>query len=404
MAQNEQSVEAKAGAKLMGNLKTSFANAVRPMPPRDPHEPVRAATPLELLFDLVSVIAIAAAAAGLHHAISENHTLDGIIRFGLAFFAIWWAWMNYTWFASAYDNNDAPFRLLTMVIMAGALAMAAGIGQFFKSLDLTLVVGGYVVMRLAMVALWLRTARHDPERRTTTLRYAFGIAAVQIYWVAFVLLQPQSEFFFYALFVFGGVLELFVPVFAERASQTPWHRHHMIERYGLLNIIVLGETLLAGSIALAKAFGEHFEIVLVHIALSALVVVFSMWWLYFAEEDHLDDNKLSKAFVWAYGHILIYASGAAVGAGFAVLVDVVTNHAKVGLLVGVFAVAVPVALYLIGLWFVRDRFVFAGAAQSALPVFALLIVLAPLTPLGLEGVAALVVLCVLVRNGLSRAE
>ena len=82
----------------------------------------------------------------------------------------------------------------------------------------------------------------------------------------------------------------------------------------------------------------------------------------------------------------------------------VTNHAKVGLLVGVFAVAVPVALYLIGLWFVRDRFVFSGAAQSALPVFALLIVLAPLTPLGLEGVAALVVLCVLVRNGLSRAE
>ena len=133
------------------------------MPPRDPHEPVRAATPLELLFDLVSVIAIAAAAAGLHHAISENHALDGIIRFGLAFFAIWWAWMNYTWFASAYDNNDAPFRLLTMVIMAGALAMAAGIGQFFKSLDLTLVVGGYVVMRLAMVALWLRTALMIPS-------------------------------------------------------------------------------------------------------------------------------------------------------------------------------------------------------------------------------------------------
>ena len=91
----------------------SWFPSLRPMPPRDPQESHRAATPLELLFDLVSVIAIAAAAAGLHHAIAEAHTLDGLAKFAGAFFAIWWAWMNYTWFASAYDNDDPLFRTLT---------------------------------------------------------------------------------------------------------------------------------------------------------------------------------------------------------------------------------------------------------------------------------------------------
>ena len=375
----------------------------RVMPPRDPHEPHRAATPLELLFDLVSVIAIAAAAAGLHHAISEDHALQGIIRFVLAFFAIWWAWMNYTWFASAYDNGDTTFGLLTMTIMAGALTLAAGIGAFMGSLDLRLTIIGYVIMRIAMVALWLRAARHDPERRATALTYAIGIAAVQIYWVGLFLLQPWSELPFYALFVLGGVLELLVPVIAERKSPTPWHRHHMIERYGLLTIIVLGETLLAGSIALRTVAGDHSQIELVHIALSALVTLFAMWWLYFGREEHLESNDLNRALTWGYGHVVIFASGAAVGAGFAVLVDIVTKHAKVPLLVGNFAVAIPVALYLLGLWFVRDRFAHDGAARYVLPAFAVLVALVPLTPLALEGVAGLAVACVIAKSYVTRA-
>lgn len=69
---------------------------LRPMAPRDTQELHRAATPLELLFDLVSVIAIAAAAAGLHHAIAEAHFGEGLIKFAAAFFAIWWAWWRRT--------------------------------------------------------------------------------------------------------------------------------------------------------------------------------------------------------------------------------------------------------------------------------------------------------------------
>jgi len=360
------------------------------------NEAHRAATPLELLFDLVTVIAIAAAATGLHHAIAEGHFVDGILRFAAAFFGIWWAWMNYTWFASAYDNDDALFRVLTMVIMGGALTMAAGIHPFFASTNLTLVVIGYVMMRLALVGLWLRAARSDPAARRTALWYAGGITLAQAYWVVLLLSRPLSGILFYTLFALGAILELTVPALAERNSTTSWHRHHMIERYGLLMIIVLGETLLAGSRALEQ-ISDGFDNRLVLIALAALVIVFSMWWLYFSPEEHLETSDLSRALTWGYGHVLVFASGAAVGAGFAVMVDIATDQAEVSVRVGDYSIAIPVALYLVGLWLVRDRFAFNGAAQYVLPVFAGLSLIGPLL-LSLTGFAALMVLCVFVRN------
>lgn len=347
--------------------------AIRPMPPRDPQQEHRAATPLELLFDLVSVIAIAVAAAGLHHAVAEAHAVEGILKF------------------------VAPYRLLTMVIMFGALIMAAGIEPFFDHLDLRVIVTGYVVMRLGMVALWLRAAANDAGRRPTAMRYAIGIALVQCFWVAFGWLPEPGTGLFYGLFAVGAVLELAVPAIAERGNATPWHRHHIMERYGLLNIIVLGETLLAGSMALNHAVTGHFDIALVHIALSAMLILFSMWWLYFARQEHLQDQRLSRALTWGYGHFLIYMSGAAVGAGFAVLVDVITGHAKIGLLAGDYAVAIPVAGYLAGLWFVRDRFVLGGVARHSLLLFAALVLLVP-PLLALEGVALVAVVAVWVRG------
>ncbi len=68
----------------------------------------------------------------------------------------------------------------------------------------------------------------------------------------FLLSQPMSETLFYVLFSLGVILELAVPALAERQGNTSWHRHHIIERYGLLTIIVLGETFLSSATALEQ--------------------------------------------------------------------------------------------------------------------------------------------------------
>ncbi len=372
--------------------------------PRDRHEAHRVATPLELFFDLVTVLAVAAAATGLHHSLAQGHPAQGIVGFVCAFFAIWWAWMNYTWFASAYDNGDSLFRLLTLLIMGGALILATGIPNFFGGgRDLALGVAGYVVMRLGMVTLWLRAAAGHPSQRGQARRYALGIALVQVYWTLALLGGLLKGLAFYPAFLVGAVLELSVPLWAERHGMTPWHRHHIVERYGLMNIIVLGETLLAAVMATRAAIDAGAllgEIAVV--AIAAVVTAFAMWWLYFTEDEaQLATDRFDRTFVWGYGHVLIFAGGAAAGAGFATQVDVLTEHAHLTGVVADFAVAVPVAVYLFGLWLVRDRYCLSGAARPSLLVGALLALATPLVPNSMAALAILTVACVIVRGELA---
>ena len=100
---------------------------------RDPDEPHRAATPLELFFDLCFVVAVAQAAVALHHELADGHLIEGTVAYLMVFFAIWWAWMGFTWFASAYDTDDVLYRLLTFFQIAGVLVIAAGVPRAFES-------------------------------------------------------------------------------------------------------------------------------------------------------------------------------------------------------------------------------------------------------------------------------
>ena len=188
-----------------------------PMPPRDTHEEHRSATPLELFFDLTFVVAIAQAGNSLHHGLVDGDAGDALLSFPLVFFAIWWAWMNFTWFASAYDNDDVAYRLTVFVLMTGVLILAAGVPRAFDDQDFGVITLGYVVMRLAMVGLWLRAAAEHPEGRRCALRYAFGIAVLQIGWVLRLALPEGAGLVAFFVLV---ALELSVPAWAEAVGRT----------------------------------------------------------------------------------------------------------------------------------------------------------------------------------------
>jgi low temperature requirement protein LtrA len=346
------------------------------MTARSPHEVHRVATPLELFFDLVFVVAIARAAEGLHHAIANGHALEGLIGYLMVFFAIWWAWMNFTWFASAYDCDDVPYRLAVFVQIAGALIMAAGVTAMFESrIPNWATIGGYVVMRLGLVSQWLRAAQADPARRVTARRYALGITLLQIAWVALPFLPGP----WIPRFLFLVLLELAVPVWAERAGPTTWHPHHITERYGLLTLIVLGESILAATTAVqtALASGETL-FALIPLMVGGLLIAFSMWWIYFDRPVHDLLTNLRTAIVWGYGHYVVFAAAAAVGAGLAVAVDQAAHHATIGPVAAGAAVAIPVVLFLMCLWVLHDR---PAYRQTRLlgPVAAVLVLSTPFT-------------------------
>lgn len=168
----------------------SVTARMRRMLGRNPREHGRAATPLELLFDLTFVVAFGIAGSQMAHEIAEGRLAVGLGGFAFGMFAIIWAWINFSWFASAFDTDDWVYRLTTMVQMAGVLVLALGLSDVFHSLegghgiDNTVVVAGYVIMRVAMLAQWLRLAAQSPAHRRTALIYATFIAIAQIGWVA----------------------------------------------------------------------------------------------------------------------------------------------------------------------------------------------------------------------------
>ena len=139
-----------------------------------------------------------------------------------ATFAVAWAWINYSWFASAYDTDDWVIRLATMVQMVGVIVLALGLEQAFASieegdvLDNGVMVAGYVVMRIPMVFLWLRAARHDPARRGAALSYVWTIAVAQVFWVVLAIVDlPIRTTAAIAALLIG--IELLGPVVAETA-------------------------------------------------------------------------------------------------------------------------------------------------------------------------------------------
>lgn len=364
------------------------------MRPRDPAEEGRTATPLELLFDLVFVVAVSLASVGLHAQLSAGQVATGLTGFGMMFFAIWWAWMNFSWFASAYDCDDALYRITTLVQMGGVLVLAAGIPAAMDRDRYTLIVIGYVVMRLAMISQWVRAGLADPPRRRVAYSYAVGIGVVQIGWVAWLAAPPAwVPWIFLALML----CELAVPAIAEsQAAATPFHPEHIAERYGSFTLIVLGESILASTTAIIATQNAVSNMgALLVISASALVIVASMWWLYFDRPQHHLLGGLSANLRWGYGHYLVFASVAAVSVGVQMALDADTGATVLSDAAAASVATAPIAVFIVMFWALALQPLHDGILTALALGGAAVIAAAALLPAALPVAAALTMLTVL---------
>jgi low temperature requirement protein LtrA len=325
----------------------------RRMGGRDPNQFHRVATPLELLFDLTFVIAFGLAASRFAYALSEGHYATALIGFGFASFAISWAWINFSWFSSAYDTDDWIFRVVTMVQMIGVLVLAIGLPRMFVSierehLDNSVMVLGYVIMRTAMVFQWLRAARQDPTRRRACLTYAAAISIAQFGWVAQIIFDVSVGLFLILTCILLTI-EFAGPFIAERKDGgTPWHAHHIAERHSLFAIIALGEGVV-GTVATLSAVVEEqgwtMDAALVCIAGTGLT--FGMWWVYYLlPSAPILHAHRDRAFVWGYCQMAIVASIVATGAGLHVAAYFIEHTAHISAFTTVLSVAIPVGVFL----------------------------------------------------------
>jgi low temperature requirement protein LtrA len=321
---------------------------------RDPQEQHRSATPLELLFDLTFVVAFGVAAEQLAHGLAESHVIAAVTAFGYCVVAICWAWISFSWFSSAYDTDDWIYRLMTMLQMVGVVVLALGIPPVYSSLahgghlDIQVMVAGYVVMRTAVVAQWLRAARQDPNRRATCLTYAATVFVAQIGWVIMIFAHLSIG----ATFVCTAVLlalELLGPPIAEALTEgTPWHARHIAERYSLLTIIALGEGVV-GTVASLSAVvsNQGWSADAVMVAVAGTGLTFGMWWIYFVVPlaDLLDIHR-EQSSSFGYLHFGVFGSIVATGAGLYTAALYIEHHSHLGPVGTVLSVALPVAVYI----------------------------------------------------------
>ena len=179
--------------------------------------------------------------------IEHGHALQGIVPFIMVFYAIWWAWMNFTWFASAYDTDDVPYRLLSLLQMGGVLVLAAGVPGCVPA-------PGFLrhharVLHHAHRPCRAVGSRGDREsgwpNDGPSLCGAVSRSCSWAGWPACCSRRMRADEWWtvYLAFVVLVVLEFLVPYLAERTGMTTWHPHHIAERYGLFAIILLGETI-----------------------------------------------------------------------------------------------------------------------------------------------------------------
>ena len=320
---------------------------------RDPGERGRTATPLELLFDLAFVVAFGTAADELAHLLTDDHVREGIIGFCFATFAVSWAWINFSWFASAYDTDDWIFRITTMVQMVGVLVLALGLHDMFASLvegehlDNSVMVLGYVVMRVPMIAQWLRAAHQDPERREVCKIFIITLTVSQLGWIGVLFLDLGIG----AAFACTAVLvlvELVGPFVAEHVhGGTPWHPHHIAERYGLMVIIALGEGLLGTTAALGALIGvTGWTLDAALLGLAGVALPFGMWWIYFViPSGDLLHAYRKRVFGWGYGHIPLFGAVVAVGAGLHAAAYYLEHHSTLSATGTLLTMVVPLSAY-----------------------------------------------------------
>lgn len=369
---------------------------------RDHDVAERTATPLELLFDLCFVVAVAVLAAELDHGIVDGHALEAAATYAVLFVPIWWAWMSYTWFATAFSHDDGPTRVLTLLQMGGVLAVAAAIPAAWDG-ELLPFALAYAAMRFPLVLLWLRSAYDDPPHRAFALTYAAGSVLAQVLWVVGAVLPAAATV---VVFVAALASELATPVVAVgRSPDRVFHAGHIAERYGLFTIIVLGETILAVSVGLRDALeGKGGPGSAPVVVATALVVAFGLWWVYF---DRLGRDALTRnrraAFLWGYGHYALFAAVAAFGAGVQAQLHLAHDDHGVDQVVQVAVVAVPVAVSLAAIGWLQQAangrwgdavglYVGAGVALLALPLSGVLSVAVA------DGLLALVVVVMVAQD------
>jgi low temperature requirement protein LtrA len=273
----------------------------------------RRATWMELFFDLIFVAAV----AEIGKSLSADFSLTGLFRYSFLFVLIWWAWSGHTLFTTRFDSDDLVQRSFILLQSFIAAVMAANARDALDSRSSAGFGAAYAGMRLILVGQYLR-ARHIPQTRDLTTRFAAGFGIAAAVWIASAFTEAPVR---YWLWTFALFIDFLTPWLAERHGlNAPPHAEHYPERFGLFTIILLGE--FVTEVMRGIASHEYWSPSAAITAFAGIAFVFSLWWWYFdradgAGERHVRSRREQRIFsLWSYSHLPLFISIGVAGVGF----------------------------------------------------------------------------------------
>lgn len=358
---------------------------------RDIRERHRPSSPLELFYDLTFVATIGVASVAFADGIAAGEPAPAAAAFGVTMLAILWAWTGSAWFTSAFDVDDWLFRIMTMAQMAGVIVLGIGVPDTFRAFETggrfapVVMTAGYVIIRIATIGQWMRVAASDPPNRQPAIGNAVVVGIAQCGWAAQLFLPLPGPLLLLWLLLFLAI-EIAGPLVVERRAErggrtgVPWHPEHIAERYGLMAIITLGETVtgtLASAARISAARGWSLDAIVV--IATGVVISFSLWWAYYLiPSGPVLAVRRDKFVVWVYGHIVLFAAIAAVGAGLHVIGFTYAPRSHVTEQTAVISVAGPVlivmlCMILLDAWLVSALLSTVGYAFTLAPPIAAIV-------------------------------
>ena len=290
---------------------------------KNKNEEERHATWLELFYDLVFVVTI----SQLSHYLLHDVSLSNFFGFLFLFIPVWWSWIGTTFFATRFYSDDLGHRLLLLLQMGGAGAMAVNISGAFNN-NLSGFALSYAFMRLILVIEYIRVFRTIKSSELESAnplvkRYIIGFSIAAIIWLisAFV---PITEIRF-VLWVIGLIIDFATPISTSKlTSKVAPHISHLPERMGLFTLIVLGESIVGIVTGMTEQVWDVYSVIE---ASLGLCISFSLWWLYFDSTGRLpiqilrEKGRISLYLIWLYTHFPLVVAITAVGVGIRRLVS-----------------------------------------------------------------------------------
>jgi low temperature requirement protein LtrA len=242
----------------------------------------RVVSPVELFFDLVYVFAI----GQLSHHLLEHVDLRTGTETAIMALAVFYGWYMTAWGANWLEPDRLPVRLLLVGLMFASLLMSVAIGDAFGD-RAWLFVTGYLLLQVGRAVFLIVALRGRPQGEHFVNLLVWELAT-GLFWVAGAIANSDERLVLWGIAVlatYGGALSQHsLPGRGRRVDleHTEIAGGHLVERFRLFFIIVLGETVLSAGNAFA---GEPFELE----RLLALVIAFTgtvaLWWCYFQRAE-----------------------------------------------------------------------------------------------------------------------